>query len=307
MKPRVESGALQLSADKVDVSEASGDAFARGNVKASWVSAAPRPGTAAGSGAPSGIALGGQGPAHVIAAEAQLHQATGEATFRGQVRLWQQANSISAPVVVLDKTRQTVVARGTSAADPVRVVMLTAEGSGMGKNEASGSAGEKTNPPKTGHGADGAGGSPAVIRVRGGEFKYSDAERKAVMHAGPAGKVVADNGSAAMVSNDLELVLLPPGNHAGEDGSAAQVDHVTATGHVTLSSQGRRGTGERLVYSGETGEYVLTGTAAHPPTLTDPGRGMVSGVSLIFNSRDDSVSIEGGGQQKTVTETVAPK
>jgi hypothetical protein len=40
--------------------------------------------------------------------------------------------------------------------------------------------------------------------------------------------------------------------------------------------------------------------------MTDPTKGTVSGASLIFNSRDDSVSIEGGGR-KTSTETVAPK
>ncbi len=39
VNPRVEDGALQLTADKVDVSRASGDAFAHGNVKASWMDA----------------------------------------------------------------------------------------------------------------------------------------------------------------------------------------------------------------------------------------------------------------------------
>jgi len=99
---------------------------------------------------------------------------------------------------------------------------------------------------------------------------------------------------------------LPPGNHAGPDVSAAQVDRVTASGHVSITSQGRRGSGDRLVYSSATDEYVLTGSASNPPRLTDPGRGAVSGTSLIFNSRDDSVSIEGNGR-KTVTETMAPK
>ena len=28
----------------------------------------------------------------------------------------------------------------------------------------------------------------------------------------------------------LELILLPPGNHAGKDGAAAQVDRMTSTG-----------------------------------------------------------------------------
>ena len=81
---------------------------------------------------------------------------------------------------------------------------------------------------------------------------------------------------------------------------------MTATGHVVLVSEGRRGTGEQLVYSGATGDYVLTGTAAARPRMTDPGRGNVTGEVLIFHSRDDSVSIEGGGHQ-TRTETTAPQ
>jgi len=299
----VESGALQLSADKLDFSQSSGDAFAHGNVKATWT------GQAAGSGKTTGgsagtHAFGGQGPAHVVAADAQLHQATGEATFRGQARLWQQANSISAPVIVLDRTRQTLVARSAEAKDPVRVVMLSAGGLNGGSRTSSltptGAEGARNGAPA------GKPGSASLIRVRGGDLKYSEAERKAWMHGNGAGNVVADRGSATVTSNDLELVLLPPGNHAGPDGSASQVDRVTASGKVIITSQGRRGTGERLVYSSETDEYVLTGTASNPPTLTDPAKGTASGTSLIFNSRDDSVSIEGNGR-KTATETVAPK
>jgi len=147
---------------------------------------------------------------------------------------------------------------------------------------------------------------PSVIRMRGSDLKYSYAERKARMQGGAAGPVVAETGTATSVSNEVELLLLPPGNHAGKGGAAAQVDRMTARGRVTVSSQGRRGTGEQLVYSGGSGEYVLTGTAAAPPRMTDPERGTVTGEALIFNSRDDSVSIEGGGR-KTTTETTAPR
>jgi lipopolysaccharide export system protein LptA len=77
---------------------------------------------------------------------------------------------------------------------------------------------------------------------------------------------------------------------------------------VVLTSEGRRGTGEQLVYTGSTGEYVLTGTAAVPPRMSDSARGTVTGEALIFHGRDDSVSVEsGGGGQKTTTETTAPK
>jgi lipopolysaccharide export system protein LptA len=289
--PRVEDGALQLTADKVDVSRESGDAFAHGNVKATWSDAGSagngqqgKPASGAGI-----VALGGQGPAHVISTEAQLRHAvggtTGEATFRGHARLWQQANSVAAPVIVLDRERQTLVARTTDASDPVRAVLLSAGGAELGKEQG------KAN-------------QPSVIRVRGGDLKYSDVERKAVMHSGVLGTVVTETGTATSTSNEVE-VTLQPANKAKESGQA-QVESMTARGHVVLTSEGRRGTGEQLVYTSATGEYVLTGTAAVPPKMSDPARGTVTGEALIFHGRDDSVSVEGGGQ-KTTTETTAPK
>jgi lipopolysaccharide export system protein LptA len=305
LSPRVEDGGLQLTADKVDVSQESGDAFGHGNVKATWVDTGTAKGGQQGKGAngashPGSMGLGGQGPSHVVAAEAQLHQATGEATFRGHARLWQQANSVAAPVIVLDRERQTLVARSTDAAEPVKVVLLSAGGPELGR-----AAGNETG-PNAGRDAGGKSAAPTVIRVRGGDLKYSDAEHKAVMHGGTLGSVTAETGTATSVSNEVELLLLPPDNHAGKDGGAARVDRLTARGGVKLNSEGRRGTGEQLVYTGETGEYVLTGTASAPPRMSDPARGTVTGEALIFHSRDDSVSVEGGGR-KTTTETTAPR
>jgi lipopolysaccharide export system protein LptA len=303
LSPRVEDGGLQLTAVAVDVSRASGDAFAHGNVKASWIDsgsgsnggqARPKAG-ATGQGS---VALGGQGPAHAVSNDAQLHQATGETTFRGQARLWQQANSITAPVIVLDRTRQTLVARTTDPAEPVRAVLVSAAGTESARTPGNGpgSANSPTGKP----------GQPSVIRVRGGDLKYSDAERKAVMHAGVLGNVVAEAGTATSASSEVELTLLPPGNHAAPDGGSAQVDRMVARGRVVLTSEGRRGTGEQLVFTSENAEYVLTGTASVPPRMTDPARGTVTGTALIFHSRDDSVTVE-GGPRKTTTETTAPK
>jgi lipopolysaccharide export system protein LptA len=283
---------LQLAADKVDVAQGSGDAFARGNVKASWLNDGKS--HSKGQGA---VGLGGEGPPHVIASEAELHQlaggsksgAAGEVTFRGHARLWQDANSVTAPVIVLNRTRQTLVARSAGAAEPVNITLLSAKGDARG-----GSKLEK-----------GKAGSPSVVHIKAGDLKYSEAERKAILRGGDMGRVQADTGEATTTSNEMELLLLAPGNHAAPNGGSAQVDRLTARGRVLVNSLGRRGTGEQLVYSGETGEYVLTGTATAPPRLTDPVHGAVTGESLIFNSRDDSVSIEGQGQ-KTSTETTAP-
>jgi len=291
--PRVEDGGIELTADKFDVSQDSGDAFARGNVKATWQDngkgVSGQPGARAASGtAQQAMSLGAQGPAHAIALEAQLNRANDQAIFRGHARLWQQANSIAGPVIVIDRNTKTLVARSADSAEPVRVVLLSAGGVEPGSTPAKDAA-AKSN-------------GPSVIRVRGGELDYSDTERKAVMVGGALGPVVAETGDATSTSNRAELFLVPPGSHAGSAAGQGQIDRMTAVGNVIVSSQGRRGTGEQLTYESRTGEYVLTGTVAAPPRITDPVQGNVTGEALIFHSRDDSVSIEGGGRG-TRTET----
>jgi lipopolysaccharide export system protein LptA len=84
------------------------------------------------------------------------------------------------------------------------------------------------------------------------------------------------------------------------------VDRLTARGHVSVDWPDRKGTGEKLVYLGQDETFTLTGTAGAPPRITDQLRGTVTGSALIFNSRDDSVTVEGDGG-KTVTETHSPK
>ncbi len=286
--PHVTDGGLDLTSAKLNVSKESGDAVALGNVKATWAGEAPGAKRDKGGAGSVNANFGAQGPTHIVAESAELKHSTGAATFKGKVRLWQQGNSVTAPVIVLDRTKQTLAAQTTTAKTPVQVVMVSATTAVAGAE-----ASQKQK-------------EPSVISVSGGDLKYSSAERKAVMRAGIVGRVVTSSADTTTKSKELELTLLPPGNHAGKDGAAAQVDRMTSTGHVEISSGGRSGTGEQLVYTGDTGNYVLTGTAAAPPKLTDPTRGTVTGQALIFNSRDDSVSIEGDGH-KTTTVTTAPK
>lgn len=318
--PRVVNGGIEMTADKVDVSQQAGntggDAFAHGNVKATWANdgrggASQAGANSSGSNSAGTVGLGGQSPAHVIAAEAEFHQATGAATFKGNARLWQDANSVAAPEIVLDRGKRTLVAHGNGAANPVRVVLLSAGGGLDGKSGsgAKGSAGQKTQSKPA---------QPSVIRLRGDQMWYSDAARRAVMTSLSSGRVTAETGTATSSSDSVELVLAQAGSQTGNhaegfknnsQAGASQVERMTAQGNVVLTSPGtqgdRQGTGAQLVYTGRTGQYVLTGTPSTPPKMSDPERGVVTGKALIFNSRDDSVSIEGSGE-KTTTVTRAP-
>jgi hypothetical protein len=119
--------------------------------------------------------------------------------FTGHARLWQDANSVSGPTIVLDRERETLVARSGDASEPVEVVLLSATGVSGGKISRPG-AGKATKPTGS-----------SVIQVFGGDLKYSDAERKAVMKGGALGVVTAETGTASSTSNEVELVLLAPG------------------------------------------------------------------------------------------------
>jgi lipopolysaccharide export system protein LptA len=282
--PRVDDGGMQLAADKIDISQESGDAFAHGNVKATWVNAASNSAPAPTGTTRDTFSIGGQGPAHAVANDVQIQRERQTATFSGKARIWQQDNSIAAPVIALNREQKTLVARSTNRSDPVRVVMLSA-----------------SNLQQSASGVVGKSSTPSVIRVRGGQLTYSDADRKAVMTGTPLGQVVAETGTATSQSNQVELQLSAAGARTSGQG---QVERMTSSGQVAVTTQGRSGTGEQLTYSGTSGEYVLTGTAAAPPRITDPARGAVTGQALIFHSRDDSVSIEGGEHEARTELTV---
>ncbi len=332
--PRIQNGGLQLSALKIDFSRVTGDAYAHGDVKASWAtSATPTPPyhepsqpitTLPGSTLLRGT--GANGPIHAIAAEAELHRESGEVIFHEsarssanvQPRFWQGANSISAPLILLNRQKLTLTATARGSSKPVRTVLV-------GNTEA--------KPLASGRAA-----TPSLIRLRSGELHYSEGERIAQFRGGTIGSVTAEttsstgtagNGVAAtIVAQQADLRLMPAGAHpkAGPGGSGAPadsaanstanspvnspvnaaVDQLTARGHVTVDWPGRHGIGETLVYQSDDGTFTLTGTAAAPPRITDQTRGTVSGSALIFHSRDDSVTVVGDGA-KTVTETQSPK
>ncbi|HWA96733.1 MAG TPA: LptA/OstA family protein [Terracidiphilus sp.] len=287
--PRVENAGLELSADRIDLSQTSGNALAEGNVKATWQRDVLTAETSTRAVAPNrgNVAFGGDTPAHAVANQVEINQRDGVATLHGGARLWQGADSVSAPVIVLNRQKQTLDAQTSSISNPVRVVLLSTA-----------SSENRALPAK-------ANSSPTVIRLTGGALKYSAAERKAWMHGGLLKFVQAETADATTRARDAELDLLPPGNHAGKNGSEALVDRLMLRGAITVNSRGREGMGEQLVYMGESGRFVLTGTSSNPPRIVDPNRGSVTGDTLIFNSADDSVSIE-GGTRKTTTETVTP-
>jgi lipopolysaccharide export system protein LptA len=266
--PRIVTGDTDLAADTIEYHRDTGNADASGNIKATYREA--KTGETA---SPAGI--GGQGPTHIIAASAALDQATGIAIFRGQARLWQGPNSVTAPVIELQRTPQILKAYGEPSNS---AAVYTVIASDPGQQQ-----------------------SASIFRVHSRQLLYQDSEHKATF----SGAVVAEDPTGTIHCDQVEAFLAPPGGPPAKTAAppaAGRVDRIIATGHVLLQQPGRRGTGEKLVYTARDGKSILTGTSSTPPHLYDQVHGTVTGEALIFNSQDDSVSVT-GGHSKAVTDT----
>ncbi len=284
--PRISDGqAMQVSAETIDYHRDSQDAAAKGNVKATYTEPPKTQGSSASTAPPT---MGGSGPVHVIAERAALHHATNQNDFYGTVknpaRLWQDADSLIAPVIEIDRNKNQLKAWGeNTGADPVVNANFT---SAMGAKH-----------------------QQTLARVHSQTLVYSDKDRLADFH----GAVSMEQSNEVIHAGDA-LVYLKPAQTGAKKSAAppspesqnSQIDHVLATGHVVFTQPGRKGEGEKLLYTADTGRYVLTGTPQAPPHLWDSVHGTTTGTALLFNSQDGSVEVN-GGQSSAVTDTRAPK
>jgi lipopolysaccharide export system protein LptA len=282
--PRIQEDNGEVSATSLELERATGNANAIGSVKATYRQANGRP----------NMAFAGTAPVHVVADHAHLDHATDLTTFYGisgaSARLWQGSDSVSAPVLELSRTHATLSAHGPGGeAAAVNAVFASSP---------------SPSKPAT---------SPSVVRLQSRTLFYAENDHKAVF----SGAVVAQTPTALVRSSFMDVYFSPtpatvktspagqasPGTQVSQ---SSQVSKIVARGGVQLEQPGRKGTGEELTYTAADGKFLLTGTTASPPRLTDQVRGTVTGDALIFNDRDGSVVVSGGAS-KAVTQTRVAK
>ena len=264
---KVSDAESALFADRVEMNRTTGDGTAEGSVRVSYLQQGSK-----------------DEPVHVVAARAIGHKATGVSEFfaapGGNARMWQGGSMVEAPVLDFDRTKKIVVAHGASAVDgPVVRTVLVQE-------------------PKPG-----AKSQPGPVRVLSREMIYTDATREIEFRG-----QVQVNGQNGVVRSQMATVYLAAKDAAVKDASTismgGKVDHIIATGSVELEQPGRKGYGDKLVYTAADQLSVLTGTKTVPPKVVDETQGTVTGAALRFRSGDDSVEVlSGDGAQKVRTET----
>ncbi|MFY9611584.1 MAG: LPS export ABC transporter periplasmic protein LptC, partial [Blastocatellia bacterium] len=105
---------------------------------------------------------------------------------------------------------------------------------------------------------------------------YSDEAR--LVHY--EGSVKARQGEDHIEGSKVDVYLMEDSN---------EVDHLNAEGSVVLTQPGRRGVGDKLVYTASDGRAVLSGKSAR---VDDVEKGSTLGSQLTFYSRDDRVFVE---------------
>jgi lipopolysaccharide export system protein LptA len=264
------------------VDRGTGDAAANGSVRVNYVQA-PRPGEPAAASPPE--------PVHVLAARALAHKQTGLAEFFGdgtaRARMWQGESQVEAPVLDFYRKEKRLIARGEAGSDAatVRTVLVNAK---TGNAPAAGA--KKTQ------------GSGGPVRIVSQEMIYTDSARTVEFD----GAVRAVDADGTLTSKAATVWLTPgssqPGVAGGADASSGfmggKVDHMIATGSVVIDQPGRKGTGDRLVYTASDGVFVLTGTKSAPPRVVDEAQGTTTGAALRFRSGDDSVEVLGSTDAK---------
>jgi lipopolysaccharide export system protein LptA len=105
---------------------------------------------------------------------------------------------------------------------------------------------------------------------------YSDSDR--IVHYD--GAVKARQGTDNIEAAAVDVHLMKESN---------EVERLTAEGNVAMAQPGRRGTGDKLVYTSEDGRAILTGKNAR---VEDVEKGTTIGAQLTFYSRDDKVIVE---------------
>ncbi|HEY4962850.1 MAG TPA: LptA/OstA family protein, partial [Terriglobales bacterium] len=264
-------GGMTTTADGIRLNRQSGEAFADGNVKTTYSDLKPQP---------DGALLAASDPVHVTSLHMTSRNQPSVAHYSGNVRLWQTANVVRAPLIDFDQQNRTLVAHADTAQSVSSLFVQ-----------------------------QGQDGKLTPVDVTADKLTYVDAERRARY----TGKVLAKSTDGTISAEQIDVYLKPAdssgANQTGAQAKASQpaipgsdgpskIDHMVAVGKVVITEPNRRGVGDRLVYTADDGKYYLTGKSA---SIFDAVHGTTWGDSLTFYSHDDRVLVESKHSSPTVT------
>lgn len=205
-------------------------------------------------------------PANITADHLRANSKTGRALYTGHARLWQGPSVMEAESIELLRETRVLMANGN-----VRAVF-----------------------PQNAQPGAPANAVPPVWHVSAGFLTYWDAEDRAHLEK----DVFVQSVDQRMRAPQLELYFTRTGSSQPGSGGTSQISRAVGTGGVVVEQGDRRGTADRGVYTAADEKFVLTGGT---PTLFDPVEGTTTGRELTFYRADDTIIVDSGNGQRTMT------
>jgi lipopolysaccharide export system protein LptA len=270
----LESEDGSIVAPTVALNQRTQDADASGGVQATFQKPS---GTAGAAASPASESM-----THVLAASAHFEHATRLITFHGTdalpARMWQDASQVQAATLLFDGNRRIFSARPGKPDGLVHAIL------------ASNPAPRKPGAPVR---------LPSMIRVASPTMDYNDVQREAtfaggVIIDGTMGEVRGQHAVAFLTAAHTPVTKASPSiSQAQPNPLNGSIDRVVVYGAVQIDEPGRHGTGEQLLYTAATQNYILTGTTSNPPHITDAQQGNVTGATLLFGDAGSTIVVSG--------------
>jgi len=278
--PRVSEGGMATTADSIRLDRTNGFAFADGNVKSTYSRLKEQP---------NGALLASSSPIHVTAASMTTYGSSAAALYQGNVRLWQDANVISAPSIQFDRNKRSLLAHGDAHHTVSTTLVQTAAKRGSENPSDQGSKESSRGTRNAGE---------EVLDIHSSRLTYVDGDRQAHY----AGGVVARSAEFTATADTADAYLLPrsQGLNVQQLVTPSRLDRMVAQGNVVIQQPGRKAEGQKLVYTAADDKFVLTGGA---PSIFDAEHGKITGDSLTFFRSGGRVLVEGEASTPVVTQT----
>jgi len=135
--------------------------------------------------------------------------------------------------------------------------------------------------------------------VASATLDYNDVQREATFAGGVTidgamGEVRGQHAVAFLTAARSPVVKpFEPSSQSQPSPLNGSIDRVVIYGGVQLNQPGRHGTGEQLLYTASDANYILTGTPANPPHISDSQQGSVTGATLIFGDAGSTIVVSG--------------
>jgi lipopolysaccharide export system protein LptA len=263
-----------LVAPTVSLNQRTQDAEASGGVQATFENTPSKAASASPNAKPGPVT-------HVLAASAHFDHATRFATFYGSdtdpARMWQDASQVQAATLLFDGIRRTFAARPGTPEGLVHAIFAS--------NPSTPKPGAPVRPP-------------SMIRVASPKMDYNDLQREATFSGGVTidgtmGEVRGQHAVAFLTAAHAPSAKPAATSQAQPSPLNGSIDRVVVYGAVQIDQPGRHGTGEQLLYTASSANYILTGTPARPPHITDAQQGSVTGATLIFSDAGSTIVVAG--------------